>query len=99
MWYLGFAPWYGFGLIFLVRGTRYQIYKEKLLVKNPFERKQVPLHSIHQVEGIKNPLWKRCVLGVPSHSLKVAYQQQEELMLHPAKPKELQRLLQEKTSA
>ncbi len=83
-WYAGLAPWYGLGLIFLISGTRYRIDGRQLVVKNPFERKAIPLNSISGSEEIKNPLWKRILTGIPEYSLRVSHNQQH-TMLHSDK--------------
>ena len=91
-WYTGLAPWYGLGLIFLISGSRYKVGSGELIVKNPFERKAIPLSSIEEVKEIHNPLWKRVLTGFPAFSLRVTHDQQSTL-LHTNKQDDLQSLL------
>ena len=79
-WYAGLAPWYGLGLIFLLAGTRYKLRDDILVVRNPFERKVIPLASIEHVEEIHNPLWKRMITGFPPYSLRLTYAEQQTLI-------------------
>lgn len=91
-WYAGLAPWYGLGLIFLIGGTRYRIKEKELVVRNPFEKRIIPLAEIDSVEEIHNPLWKRMITGFPPYSLRLTYAEQQTL-IHANRPETLQSLL------
>ena len=79
-WYAGLAPWYGMGLILLISGTRYRIEHGSLIVRNPFERRQIPLERIEKVEEVRNPLWKRALTGFPAFSLRVTHDEGQALL-------------------
>ena len=79
-WYAGLAPWYGLGLFLLIRGTKYRIDSNLLIVRNPMEKKAIPLNSIDSIEKITNPLWKRIVTGFPEFSLRISHNQQQTLL-------------------
>lgn len=79
-WYTGLAPWYGLGLIFLISGSHYRIERDQIIVRNPFERKSIPLNAIDNIEEIRNPLWKRTLTGFPAFSIRITHNQQQTLL-------------------
>lgn len=91
-WYTGLAPWYGLGLIFLIGGTRYRIREKELVVRNPFEKRVIPLAAIDHVEEIHNPFWKRMITGFPPYSLRLSYEEQQ-MLIHANKPETVQSLM------
>ena len=97
-WYTGLAPWYGLGLVFLIAGTRYRVKGNNLVIRNPFERKEIPLDAIEEVVEIRNPIWKRMITGFPLYSLKVSHQEQYTL-IHANDSETVQSLLSSVTPA
>jgi hypothetical protein len=91
-WYAGLAPWYGLGLILLIKGTRYRIKEKELVVRNPFEKRIIPLTAINRVEEIHNPFWKRMFTGFPPYSIRLTYEEQQTL-IHANKPETMRSLL------
>lgn len=96
MWYLAFFPFYGFGLILLVKTEKYKLQRNELFVKGLMEHKHIPFEEIRSVELVEQPQWKSLITGFPKQSLKVRYQKYEEVWLHARNPQELKQALEQR---